>query len=341
MTSGDRESAISQALTGAKTIIPPEQNRYSQQILFVLKSSARSATHHPSTNHIISCCCSSKTSEIRYLTIYKTKSKMTKFQTSHLTAPTSWIVIQIPVDKIISDSKSEEGKKWLEIIKPLAKESQPGFEHGVWGRLIEQPEEVWLITGWKTFEAIQKFEESDIHEGQLKVMRELSGGKEPIITHAGLSGDFWNMLTDYTGMMDIYFPDNIEDETEKRINDLKGLIYSFAPGKRSGKSAYNGKALKGWVNESVEFEEKQTRVLRYLHYWNSKEGEEEFKAEAGFFTEAGEWKNIFSEWVASLEEEGMLGIKEVHCKFETIPWKFWDYTSEEEREMAEIDAGSR
>ncbi|KAM0127572.1 hypothetical protein ACHAO1_009450 [Botrytis cinerea] len=266
---------------------------------------------------------------------------MSKFQASHLTSPTSWIVIQIPVDKIISDSKSEEGKKWLEIIKPLAKESQLGFEHGVWGRLIEQPEEIWLITGWKTFEAIQKFEESDIHEGQLKVMRELSGGKEPIITHAGLSGDFWNMLTDYTGMTDIYFPENIEDEKKKRINDLKGLIYFVAPGKRSGKSAYNGKALKGWVNESVEFEEKQTRVMRYMHYWNSKEGEEEFKAEAGFFSEAGKWKNIFSEWVAGLEEGGMLGMKEVHCKFETIPWKFWDYTSEEERDMAEMDAGSR
>ncbi|TGO52334.1 hypothetical protein BCON_0143g00160 [Botryotinia convoluta] len=188
---------------------------------------------------------------------------MARTQAPRLTAPTSWIVIQIPVDKTISDSKSEEGKKWLEIIKPLTK----GFEHGVWSRLIERPEEVWLITGWETFEAIQKFEESDVYEGQLKAMRELSEGKEP-----------------------------------------------------------------------VEFEEKQTRVMRYLHYWNSREGEEEFKAEAGLVTEGGESQNIFSEWVAGLKDEGMLGMEEVHCKFETIAWKFWDYTSEEEREMAEMDA---
>ncbi|TGO66815.1 hypothetical protein BOTNAR_0053g00080 [Botryotinia narcissicola] len=263
---------------------------------------------------------------------------MARSQAPRLMAPTSWIAIQIPVDKNISDSKSEEGKKWLEIIKPLTKDSQPDFEHGVWGRLIERPEEVWLVTSWETFEAMQKFEESDVYEGQLKAMRELSEGKEPIITHARLSGDFWNMLTDYTGVTDVYFPEDIEDEAKKRVHDLKGLIYFFAPGKKSGKSAYSGKAIKGWVSEPVEFKENQTRVMRYLHYWNSKEGEEEFKAEAGFVTEAGESKNIFSEWVAGLKDEGMLGMEEVHCKFETIPWRFWEYTSEEEREMAEMDA---
>ncbi|TGO28125.1 hypothetical protein BPAE_0032g00680 [Botrytis paeoniae] len=263
---------------------------------------------------------------------------MARTQAPRLTAPTTWIAIQIPVNKNISDSKSEEGKKWLEIIKPLTKDSQPGFEHGVWGRLIERPEEVWLITGWEAFEAIQTFEESDVYEEQLEAMRELSEGKEPIIAHARLSGDFWNMLTDYTGITDVHFPEDIEDEAKKRVNDLKGLIYFFAPGKNSGKSAYNGKAIKGWVSEPIEFEEKQTRVMRYLHYWNSKEGEEEFKTEAGFVTEAGESKNIFSEWVAGLKDEGMLGMEEVHCKFETISWKFWDYTSEEEREMAEMDA---
>ncbi|KAF7959481.1 hypothetical protein EAE96_001097 [Botrytis aclada] len=263
---------------------------------------------------------------------------MARPQAPRLTAPTSWISIQIPVDKTISDSKSEEGKKWLEIIRPLTKDSQPGFEHGVWGRLIERPEEVWLVTAWETFEAIQQFEESDVYEGQLRSMRELSGGKEPVITHAGLSGDFWNMLTDFTGITDVYFPEDIDDLAKKRINDLKGLIYFFAPGRMSGKSAYNGKAVKGWVNEPVEFEEKQTRVMRYLHYWKSKEREEEFKADAEFVSEAGESKNIFSEWVAGLKDEGMLGMREVHCKFESIPWKFWDYTSEEEREMAEMDA---
>ncbi|TEY47304.1 hypothetical protein BOTCAL_0308g00120 [Botryotinia calthae] len=149
------------------------------------------------------------------------------------------------------------------------------------------------------------------------------------------------MLTDYTGITDVCFLENMEGEAKKRFNNLKGLIYFLAPGKRSGKSAYNGKAIKGWVNEPVEFEKKQTIVMRYLHYWNTKEGEEEFKAESEFLTNAGESKNIFSERVAGLEEEGMLGMKEVHCKFDTIPWKFWDYTSEEEREMAEMDPGSR
>ncbi|KAF7877183.1 hypothetical protein EAF04_000868 [Stromatinia cepivora] len=263
---------------------------------------------------------------------------MPKNQVPQMTAPTSWTVLQIPINRNLSDGKTEDGKKWLEIIKPLTKESQPGFEHGVWGRLIERPEEVWLVTAWKTFDAIRRFEESGIHKEQLNAMRELSEGREPVVTHAGLSGDFWNMLTDYTGIMDVYFPEEIDDEAKKRVEDLRGLVYFFAPGKKSGKSAYNGRATKGWVNEVVEFEGKQARVMRYMHYWNSKEGEEEFKTGSGFVTEAGETKNIFSDWVEGLKAEGMLGMKEVHCKFKTIPWKFWEYTSEEEREMAEMDA---
>ncbi|ESZ91947.1 hypothetical protein SBOR_7692 [Sclerotinia borealis F-4128] len=263
---------------------------------------------------------------------------MPKSQVSRMTAPTSWTVLQIPINRTLSKSKSEDGKKWLEIIKPLTKESQPGFEHGVWGRLIERPEEVWLVTGWESFEAIQQFEESDVHKEQLQAMRELSDGKEPVVTHAGFSGDFWNILTDYTGIMDVYFPEDIEDEVKTRVNNLKGLVYFFAPGKKSGKSAYNGRATKGWLNGLVEFEGNKTRVMRYMHYWNSEEGEKEFKAGSGFVTKTGETKGIFDDWVEGLKSEGMLGMEEVHCKFETIPWKFWEYTSEEEREMEETDA---
>ncbi|KAI9640395.1 hypothetical protein NHQ30_011140 [Ciborinia camelliae] len=262
---------------------------------------------------------------------------MPRNRVPRMSAPTSWTILQIPVTRTLSNKKTEDGQKWLEIIKPLTKESQPGFEHGVWARLMERPDEVWIVTGWETFEAIQQFEESNAHKEQSKAMRELSEGKELIITHAGLSGDFWNMLTDYTGVMDVYFPEGMEEDAKMRVNDLRGLVYFLAPGKKSGKSAYNGRATKGWVNELVEFEGKKCRVMRYIHYWNSKEGEEEFKKEAGFVTEAGETKNIFRDWVEGLKNEGMIGMQEVHCKFETIPWKFWEYTSEDKREMAEMN----
>ncbi|KAJ8059019.1 hypothetical protein OCU04_011999 [Sclerotinia nivalis] len=51
-------------------------------------------------------------------------------------------------------------------------------------------------------------------------MRELSEGREPAVTHAGLPGDFWNMLTDYTGIMGVHFPEEIDDEAKNRVNDL-------------------------------------------------------------------------------------------------------------------------
>ncbi|CAD6446049.1 3c84e128-f1de-43d7-801a-cfc28ad50328-CDS [Sclerotinia trifoliorum] len=162
-----------------------------------------------------------------------------------MTAPTSWTVLHTSINRNLSDNKTEDVQKWLEIIKPVTKVCQPGLEHGVWVRLIELGEEVWLVTAWEAFEAIQQFEQSDAHKKQLNGMKELSEGREPIVTHAGLSGDFWNMLTEYTGIMDVYFPGEIDDRAKKRVEDLRGLVYFFAPGKKSGKSAYSGRATKG------------------------------------------------------------------------------------------------
>ena len=59
----------------------------------------------------------------------------------------SWTTLNIPLSSTFEDAETEEGKKWSSIIRPLTSDKQPGFLHGIWGRVIESPEDVRLVTG--------------------------------------------------------------------------------------------------------------------------------------------------------------------------------------------------
>jgi hypothetical protein len=59
----------------------------------------------------------------------------------------SWTTLTIPLTSTFEDESTEEGKKWISIIKPLTRTDLPGFLHGIWGRITETPEVVWLATG--------------------------------------------------------------------------------------------------------------------------------------------------------------------------------------------------
>ena len=59
----------------------------------------------------------------------------------------SWTTLKIHTSSTFEDDETEDGKKWISIIKPLTREKQPGFLHGIWGRVTESPEDVWLVTG--------------------------------------------------------------------------------------------------------------------------------------------------------------------------------------------------
>lgn len=59
----------------------------------------------------------------------------------------SWTSVRIPASSRIEDETTEDGKKWRSIVQPLTRDQQPGFMHAIWGRVIEDSEEVWLVTG--------------------------------------------------------------------------------------------------------------------------------------------------------------------------------------------------
>lgn len=59
----------------------------------------------------------------------------------------SWTTLTIPLTSTFDDATTEKGKTWISIIKPLTRNNLPGFFHGIWGRVKESPEVVWLVTG--------------------------------------------------------------------------------------------------------------------------------------------------------------------------------------------------
>ncbi|KAF4633312.1 hypothetical protein G7Y89_g4805 [Cudoniella acicularis] len=234
----------------------------------------------------------------------------------------SWTTLTIPLTSTFSDDETEEGKAWTTIIKPLTRENLPGFLHGIWGRVTETPEVIWLVTGWKSSEALQKFEESSMCIEQMKKLESMSTSP-PNTVHCSFTGFFWDRLTPHTSITDIYFPSPLSPSTHDKILSLRGLRYFMAPG-RSKPSAYTGTGVRGWMEKVQKLEEKEVATVRFVDYWNSEELEQKFKESAGIFLAGGVGKGIWEHFLEECRELGMLGIKEVHCAFEDIPAQFWD-----------------
>jgi hypothetical protein len=59
----------------------------------------------------------------------------------------SWTTLQVPKSSTFDTRNTEDGRTWLSIIKPMTRSKQTGFLHGIFGRVIESPQTVWLVTG--------------------------------------------------------------------------------------------------------------------------------------------------------------------------------------------------
>lgn len=97
----------------------------------------------------------------------------------------------------------------------------------------------------------------------------------------------------------------------------------MAPG-RSKPSAYNGTGVRGWMEEEQEHEGKTVATVRFVDHWNSEELEREFKEKAGIVLDGGVMKGVWQHFLDQCKEEGLVGMKEVHCAFKSIPAMFWD-----------------
>jgi hypothetical protein len=62
----------------------------------------------------------------------------------------SWTTLRIPKSSTFDTRNTEDGRTWLSIIRPMTRSKQPGFLHGIFGRVVESPQTVWLVTGMKS-----------------------------------------------------------------------------------------------------------------------------------------------------------------------------------------------
>lgn len=59
----------------------------------------------------------------------------------------SWTTMEVPTSQPIEAGSSPQGREWLSVMELIKKDSQPGFLRAVFGRVMEAPETVWLVTG--------------------------------------------------------------------------------------------------------------------------------------------------------------------------------------------------
>jgi hypothetical protein len=59
----------------------------------------------------------------------------------------SWTTLQIPLARTIEAENTEDGKHWLSLMHCHTPSGRPGFLRAVFGRVKEDPETVWFVTG--------------------------------------------------------------------------------------------------------------------------------------------------------------------------------------------------
>jgi hypothetical protein len=264
-------------------------------------------------------------------------------ETSYVIA--SWTTLEIPKSSTFDTRNTEDGRTWLSIIRPMTRSKQSGFLHGIFGRIIESPQTVWLVTGtkadprndisqwavsqwnianrssgWESSEALEKFEASSTWSTQRELMASMSM-TPPKTIHCVFSGAWWDRLTPHTGVTDISFPASSTEEVRTKVQNFKGLEYPFPPSDTEPK-AYNGSGVRGWIRETLEMRGEAVITLRVFDHWMSEVMEQEFKTKVS--TVEGETEIlVYERYVRDLKGLGMMGIKEQHCKFTHIPHTFY------------------
>ncbi|TVY13275.1 hypothetical protein LARI1_G008482 [Lachnellula arida] len=228
----------------------------------------------------------------------------------------SWTTLTIPISTTIEKAKTPYGKKWLSLMRPMRRQQQPDFFHGLWGRVVESPETVWFVTGWKSAESLSAFETSPTAATQFQRLAAISTSP-PSTVHVNFTGFWWDRVTSFTGVMDAHFGPVLSPAVRLEIEDLRSLVYFSSPGQTEPK-AMNGRGVRGFVQE----EEGGEVIMRFIDFWNSEEKEEDFKKNAGVMLD-GKSEGVWEHLLRGLGEKGMVKLMERHCAFEHFPTHFF------------------
>ncbi|KAF1962876.1 hypothetical protein CC80DRAFT_434159 [Byssothecium circinans] len=232
----------------------------------------------------------------------------------------SWTTLQIPLSKTIDQRSTMDKKDFLALMSCHTPDKVPGFLRALYGRVKEDPETVWYLTVWSTHGAVDLFEATTAYADQRQALSKLSTA--PLETHrCHINAHFWTYLkVDHAGIIDAYFPASISDADRQKAMRARGMVYYMA----RKPSAYYVRGHRGWVQGTQKFEGKEANVLRFLNYWRSAQSESEFKETEALGLANGRVVGVYTYFKEQLNDAGMMGMRELHCKFIDTPFCFFN-----------------
>jgi hypothetical protein len=214
---------------------------------------------------------------------------------------------------------SEIGKQWLSTLSPILK--APYHKRIVWGRILEEPEQVLLIVAWKKREALHKFLCSAAG-GQFEEFLKTAGkdAKPADVTTLVFQTNGWYLALDnmpfgtsgFVGFNFVNFPAPVTDEGRKKIFELRGLRYQ-GPAHWTGgdnKLPYRWEPMMGWVEGVTDWEGHHVETFTWCHSW--KDGDKEKEGKDSNTRDMGPNATVEQEWENKLRDLQAVSWREEH-----------------------------
>ncbi|KAF2087762.1 hypothetical protein K490DRAFT_56847 [Saccharata proteae CBS 121410] len=240
-----------------------------------------------------------------------------------------WTSIRIPTTRTIDEEHSTDGQTWKNVIRPLARQKQSGFQSAAWGRCAEEPDQVVLISEWFSLSALTQFRTSSTYQHQQNLINSLSASpahEEMVYFHSEVtrkSDQSW------TGFTDVYYPTTTQGSDHgvlppslrDSIDAIKPLNTGFS--RTVFAEYFRDRGVRGRVNGTVDWCGKDVDeapqppvVLRWVAFWKSRESQDQLNAKSPRMVEG---------WRERHREIGALEVRlERHYRLEKVPVNFWD-----------------
>jgi len=216
----------------------------------------------------------------------------------------SFIRFRLSLDETVSDlldDSDDDPNGWKEKLAPLGEAE--GRYCTSWGRIVESPEEVLMISGWHTEEDIANFVASAAYGTFLEAIGPTDKTQSPLVTVVGRIKS--NFLTGWVLSHTLSFPQPLPDKTKQMFGEVVGLRGSVGGGMDNFKNSPDKAipAQKGWVQETRVSRGLPVERAMLMKAWWSPEAEMEFKDEA----------SAMDRWRKELEDLNPVEVTEEHC----------------------------
>ena len=251
-----------------------------------------------------------------------------------------WTTIAVPQSCAIEDLTTADGQRWDDCIRPFLREKQPGLFSAVWGRVLESPETVLLVSGsspvlslpfkfrscihshssrlvWETPSALAQWRTSAAYAAHAACIASFEGESGIKATErVRLNTYISRILRQPIALVDVYFPYPMTVTTQRAVEaqiQRRARPYSSRPsyGWLLDDSREDGASGEAAVAEGVvDFEGQQALRWRCLYPWRDLQAEEDFKRRAAKWTTDGEppTVGVWPQWQRRMRDLGMLGI---------------------------------